>query len=421
MNSPVDGRTLRERLYLVLGLLLVPIAVAAAASFVAVDQSSRALEVVAELEAQSRAVELAVLDVHAADPLADAYAATGDEGVRGQLVRAVDRAGSRIAALGGLAIGVADAPVDIARARAAWTAAATSAEAGDIDAFRIARTDALEGLDRLQASLSTEAAREVEAALYVDERARLLAILLIVIGLGLVAAGAAYFLRTIARPAVSIRDALSEISAGNLVHRVPAAGGELGEIGRHVNALADRLLAVGSTADRSVRDARTGLYAAPEFDARLAEELARARRHGRDLTVLLAAIDIERVADRDEQAQLVARVILDTLRPGDVAARVAETRFGILLPETAGAHGSRVAERLRAAVAGERLPSGRHTTVNIGVSALANTTTVPDHLSRSASQALDEAARAGGDRVVTYGGIPTPPPLPPSPGDAATG
>ncbi len=142
------------------------------------------------------------------------------------------------------------------------------------------------------------------------------------------------------------------------------------------------------------RDPATGLPDERAFNARLTEELARARRHGLPIAVAYVELDHfaalrsrygREVADGAlAEASLVLKL---ALRDSDVLARLAAGRFAALLPETQGTPALRCADRLR-----RRLEDHRFARVG-RVSATAAVATSPrDGL--EAVELLDAVGRA---------------------------
>ncbi len=82
----------------------------------------------------------------------------------------------------------------------------------------------------------------------------------------------------------------------------------------------------------TVVDSVTGLYTRPYFDARLNEELSRARRHGLELSVIRLAVR----GDLPEAALFVriSQVAKECMRRSDLVARADERELIALLPHT---------------------------------------------------------------------------------------
>lgn len=157
----------------------------------------------------------------------------------------------------------------------------------------------------------------------------------------------------------------------------------------------------------SYRDALTGLYNHRAFQERLREEMARARRYGKPLSLLYCDIDdfaslnaelgyqvgdaiLRRLAEVLSATDSAAR-----LRESDVAARYGGEELVILLPETSKEGAAIKAERLRAAVEQASFPGDRAIHISIGIAGFPDDAGSPDDLVRSAEQALREAKAAG--------------------------
>ncbi|MDZ7754777.1 MAG: DUF484 family protein [Gammaproteobacteria bacterium] len=130
-------------------------------------------------------------------------------------------------------------------------------------------------------------------------------------------------------------------------------------------------------------DPLTGLYNRRYLEARLAEEVSRARRHGMPLSCMFLDVDhFKRINDRhghaagDAVLRHLAERITELLRASDVAVRYGGEEFALLLPQTAAAEAAVLAERLRAHLAAQPIEvagvdSPMEVTVSIGVAELA--------------------------------------------------
>ena len=105
---------------------------------------------------------------------------------------------------------------------------------------------------------------------------------------------------------------------------------------------------------RSVTDPLTGLFNRYHFDATMTREMARCRRYGVPLSLLLVDVDrLKVVNDRwghhagDQALTRVAVAIQQSLRGTDIAARLGGDEFAIILPDTDAAAGLIVASRIR--------------------------------------------------------------------------
>jgi diguanylate cyclase (GGDEF)-like protein len=157
-------------------------------------------------------------------------------------------------------------------------------------------------------------------------------------------------------------------------------------------------------------DPLSGLPNRTRFFRVALEEIRRAQRYTRPLSVFMVDIDLfKRINDThghnigDEALKAFATVCRTWVRSQDHVARLGGDEFGFLLPETDTASALVLADRLRAAVESQ-LINGLPTpiTVSIGASEiLPGETTVDAALSR-ADQALYAAKRSGRNRVVLY-------------------
>ncbi len=108
---------------------------------------------------------------------------------------------------------------------------------------------------------------------------------------------------------------------------------------------------------RSITDPLTGLFNRYHFDATLKREIARCRRYGAPLSLLLVDVDrLKPLNDRhghqagDRALGRVAAAIQRSLRSTDIASRIGGDEFAIILPDTDAVAGLLVATRIRRGV-----------------------------------------------------------------------
>jgi diguanylate cyclase (GGDEF)-like protein len=161
----------------------------------------------------------------------------------------------------------------------------------------------------------------------------------------------------------------------------------------------------------SVTDALTGLMNLRYLEARLAEEIGRAKRAKRDdFQMSFMTIDVDNFKSYNDNfghpegnkaLQLVAHCLKDKLRGVDVAARVGGEEFSILLPQTTSDEAAMIAERIREKVESTEFPN-RRVTVSVGVANCPNTICTEQEIIKWADDALYEAKRRGRNNVQIY-------------------
>jgi two-component system, cell cycle response regulator len=166
-------------------------------------------------------------------------------------------------------------------------------------------------------------------------------------------------------------------------------------------------------------DSLTGLANRRNLEETLASELARARRLGHELCLVLADLDrFKLVNDRyghpagDDVLRAFAHSLAGTIREGDVAGRWGGEEFALILVGVGVAGGVELAERARRATAAHPVTTGVGelvtVTASFGVASCFGTAS-SDELIAAADDALYQAKREGRDRVV--GGATVEPPL----------
>jgi diguanylate cyclase (GGDEF)-like protein/PAS domain S-box-containing protein len=160
--------------------------------------------------------------------------------------------------------------------------------------------------------------------------------------------------------------------------------------------------------ERAAVDPLTGLANHRTFHERLRAEVERARRHGRELSLVLMDLDrFKRVNDTyghqmgDRVLEHAARILQEETRTGELVARVGGEEFAMILPEADEAEAFRAAERVRRAIAATSFPAVGAMTISAGVCDLSQGTDA-DTLYRRADSALYWAKHRGRDRVLPY-------------------
>jgi len=159
---------------------------------------------------------------------------------------------------------------------------------------------------------------------------------------------------------------------------------------------------------RASTDPLTGLASHRAFHERLRNEVERARRHGRPLSLAIFDLDhFKEINDRhghqvgDAVLVEVARRLTEHSRPEDMVARLGGEEFAWLLPESDSLDAWQAAERAREAVRGEAYVLGERCTLSAGVAELAQAHDAGD-LVRLADGALYWAKAHGRDVTFRY-------------------
>src|SRR5918993_1211292 len=176
--------------------------------------------------------------------------------------------------------------------------------------------------------------------------------------------------------------------------------------------LIHRSLAVPALEEEARVDPKTGLFNARHFASSLAEELGRAVRFERPMSLIMADLDLLRDINNtyghlagDAVLRGIAQIFRAQLRHYDVPARFGGEEFSILLPETPPEQAMEIAERIRRAVAGnqydvETSSEPIRATVSIGVAGYPKDAKDPNALIHQADLAVYRAKLQGRNRVL---------------------
>ncbi len=122
--------------------------------------------------------------------------------------------------------------------------------------------------------------------------------------------------------------------------------------------LIHRSLNVPALEEEARVDSKTGLFNARHFAAELRDELARAERFDRPMSVIMVDLDLLREINNtyghlagDAVLRGIAETFRGVLRDYDVPSRFGGEEFAILLPETTPEEAFEIAERIRRTVA----------------------------------------------------------------------
>jgi diguanylate cyclase (GGDEF)-like protein len=196
-------------------------------------------------------------------------------------------------------------------------------------------------------------------------------------------------------------------------------------------ALMYRALMVPQLKQEAQTDVKTGLSNARHFAKLFGDELARAQRFGRPLTLIMADLDLMRNINNtyghlagDAVLAGIGQIIRSTIREYDLAGRFGGEEFAIVLPEVGPHEAVALAERLRAAIADAEFRVESHkepigATMSFGVACFPADGTTSTALTHAADRAVYEAKAQGRNRVVAAAEMQPTPTDEPSPDSSA--
>lgn len=167
----------------------------------------------------------------------------------------------------------------------------------------------------------------------------------------------------------------------------------------------------------SILDPLTNLFNHSYFHEELSEEIYRAERYKRPLSILMLDVDtfcdynkVHGYASGDNVLKRIGSLLRENIRQIDLPCRYSADEFSVILPETrlkeAALVGEKIREKINSAIftetEGRKASLGMaRLTVSIGV-AEHSVGTTGEELSRRASIALSDAQQNGGNQVSVF-------------------
>jgi diguanylate cyclase (GGDEF)-like protein len=162
----------------------------------------------------------------------------------------------------------------------------------------------------------------------------------------------------------------------------------------------------------AITDSLTRLRTRRHLSERFEEEFARAKLRNVPLSVLMLDVDhFKRVNDQyghltgDMVLREVGRIITQSTREIDIAGRYGGEEFCVILPDTDKAGALQVAERIRAALADQKIKAYDamlHVHLSIGVATFPEDAIQEEEIMDKADWALYRAKKLGRNRVVGF-------------------
>ncbi|HLF24994.1 MAG TPA: diguanylate cyclase [Anaerolineae bacterium] len=179
-----------------------------------------------------------------------------------------------------------------------------------------------------------------------------------------------------------------------------------------------RALKVPQLQQEAQTDSKTGLSNPRHFNERFSAELERARRFNHPLAVLMADLDLLRNINNTYGHQAgdtvlvgVGRIIRETIRDYDIAARFGGEEFCVILLEADQTVALNVADRIRQAIAAHSFevatsPTPIPVTMSLGVACYPTDGVTTEDLIRQADVATFQAKLRGRNCVVSICDVP---------------
>jgi len=163
-------------------------------------------------------------------------------------------------------------------------------------------------------------------------------------------------------------------------------------------------------------DGLTGLFMRRYFDARIEEEIERSKRYGTPFSVVMMDVDnFKKLNDEhghligDRVLKAISNVVKAQMRGVDTAARYGGEEIAMILPRTDMLNAYNVGERIRAAIAEQRVTTDSEPPKVLGVTASFGIASYPEtkaasgeDLVRRADRALYRAKKTGKNRVELF-------------------
>lgn len=177
----------------------------------------------------------------------------------------------------------------------------------------------------------------------------------------------------------------------------------------------EKIQLLGRMESLSIKDSLTGLFNHRYFQEHLVEEVGRAQRYRRHLSLIILDIDnFQKYNENygysmgDKVLVQLANIFVENLRKVDIIARYAQEEFAVILPDTKRKQAAIAAEKLRdkvnSAVFVERRDSSlgmARLTVSLGVAEYYPNNTKEEFI-QHIEFALKEAKEKGRNRVCVY-------------------
>jgi len=181
---------------------------------------------------------------------------------------------------------------------------------------------------------------------------------------------------------------------------------------RMLKAVADQAAVAVNKAqlwDMAVTDSLTGLYVRRYFMVKLQEEIHRAERYDKIISIIMADLDrFKNINDTyghdagDRALKAISHFLQKNIRDVDAIARYGGEEFVMLIPDADKDSAFNLAERLREELAKIKLDNLPAISISFGIATFPTDGTEVEDLIRKADAAMYAAKRAGRNKSVKY-------------------
>jgi len=161
--------------------------------------------------------------------------------------------------------------------------------------------------------------------------------------------------------------------------------------------------------DMAVTDSLTGLYVRRYFMVKLQEEIHRADRYNKRLSVIMADLDrFKKINDTyghdagDRALKIISNFLQKNIRDVDAIARYGGEEFVMLIPDADKEAAFCLAERLRDELAKVELEDLPPITISLGIATYPSDSTDLEELIKRADAAMYEAKKQGRNKAVKF-------------------
>jgi two-component system, cell cycle response regulator len=243
-------------------------------------------------------------------------------------------------------------------------------------------------------------------------RARTITAIVLVVAIMLVVLSGLILTQSILKPLKLLNIGVARFGDGDLSYRIALkTQDEIEQLANTINGMAAKLeQSQQALRELATIDGLTGVYNRREFNRRLTVEIERSRREGHPVSLLMVDIDhFKKLNDTyghqsgDDALRHFSALIKKEVRPGDLAARYGGEEFAVILPHADRKDVFAVAERLRILIAAQNIEIQNDrkikVTASLGCATFPVDAETEDSLMAQADAALYKAKQGGRNRV----------------------